>query len=95
MSMSIVLHQYYISNYISISIRTYVKHIYTIIYLVHQWIRIRVSLKAGELQAEQGMGSVKWTTCAAPEEVTVFVEDGMRMARAVGSETKKQLGPYI
>lgn len=33
-----------------------------------------IFVKAGEMQADQGMGSLQWITCAAPNEVVVFIE---------------------
>ena len=31
-------------------------------------------VKAGEMQVEQGIGSIKWTTTAAPQDVCIFIE---------------------
>jgi len=33
-----------------------------------------IFVKAGEMQAEQGLGSIQWTTTAGPDEVSLFVE---------------------
>lgn len=34
--------------------------------------------EAGEMQVEQGIGSITWTTTAAPQEVCVFIEAKMK-----------------
>eukprot|EP00434_Breviolum_minutum_P018890 symbB.v1.2.016660.t1/scaffold1250.1/size128898/2 len=33
-----------------------------------------IFVKAGEMQAEQGLGSIQWTTTAGPDQVSLFVE---------------------